>query len=62
MQKIQGRRGSAPEPADGAYDAPPDSLVGSPFPTLSTPSSAFGTSLSSPTRFKTVDTPTGAQY
>ena len=39
-------RGSAPDPAGGAHDAPPDPLVGwggdtpSPFPTPSTPSAS----------------------
>ena len=28
MAKRVGGRGSAPDPAGGAYDAPPDSLVG----------------------------------
>ena len=44
-------RGSAPDPAGGAYDAPPDSLVGwggdtpSPF---SSPLDTFGVSNSAP--------------
>jgi len=48
------RRGSAPDPAGGAYDAPPDPLVGlvpqtpSPFPSLL---DAFGVSNSAPTAF-----------
>jgi len=44
-------QGSAPDPAGGAHDAPPDPLIGwggghpSPFPT---PLDAFGVSVSSP--------------
>ena len=46
-------RGSAPDPAEGAYDAPPDPIVGCgwkfkyPLP-ISFPLDAFGVSLSTP--------------
>ena len=43
-------RGSAPDPAGGAYDALPDHLVGFPLP-IPYPLDAFGVSLSTPWEF-----------
>ena len=47
MAKRVGGRDSAPDPAGGAYDTPPDPLVGWGGDTLSdpTPLSAFGASI-----------------
>ena len=50
MAKRVGGRGSAPDPAGGAYDVPPDPLVGwgGDTPPRPTPLSAFGARYSAP--------------
>ena len=50
MYQIRFRPGSAPDPARGAYDAPPDPLVGwgGGTPPNSPPLDAFGVSVSAP--------------
>jgi len=54
-------RGSAPDPAGGAHDAPPDPLVGwgggYPLP-IPHPLDAFGVSVSSPTATRSSTPPT----
>ena len=53
MQKFDFGWGSAPDPAGGAYSAPPDPLAGGegasrPLPKNPTPASAFGLDTSAP--------------